>query len=124
MKIFELQNLNLLKKSLDVYTKQHEAIAKNIANANNPNYRRMNTDFSSELKARMEGVLKADNERHIATPSAVQSKAKEKDATQKQVDLTREMGELAVNQIRFEFASKVLAGTYKILQASITGRTQ
>ncbi len=124
MKIFELQNLNLLKKSLDVYTRQHEAIAKNIANANNPNYKRVNTDFSSELKARMEGILKADNPRHIAMPTPVESKLKENDTTQKEVDLTREMGALAENQIRFEFASKVLAGKYRLLGQSITGRTQ
>ncbi|APF18214.1 flagellar basal body rod protein FlgB [Caldithrix abyssi] len=124
MRIFELQNLNLLKKSLDVYTRQHEAIAKNIANANNPNYKRVNTDFSSELKARLEGVLKTEKAGHIAMPTQVHSKLSEKDAAQKEVDLTREMGALAENQIRFEFASKVLAGNYRLLSQSITGRSQ
>jgi len=124
MKVFELQNLGLVKKSLDVYTKQHEAIAKNIANANSPNYRRVNTDFSAELRTRMEGILKADKDRHIAMPTQVQSKVKENDSSQKEVDLTREMGELAENQIRFEFASKVLAINYRMLNASITGKTQ
>ena len=38
MKIFNSKHIQLLKKSLDVYGKQHEAIAKNIANANNPDY--------------------------------------------------------------------------------------
>jgi len=38
MKIFNTQGLQLVKKSLNVYTKQHEAIAKNIANANNDDY--------------------------------------------------------------------------------------
>ncbi len=124
MRVFELQNLNLIKKALDVYTKQHEAIAKNIANANNPNYKRVNTDFSQELKMRMEGTLKADNERHIAMPSPVQSKLKENDPQRNEVDLTHEMGSLAENQIRFEFASKVLAMNYRLLNESITGKNR
>ncbi len=123
MKLIELQNVNLLKRSLDVYTKQQEAIAKNIANANNPNYKRVNTDFSSVLKTRLQGVLKADDPRHIANPQPVQSKALE-NSEESKVELTREMGALAENQIRYEFASKALGRTYRLLSMSITGKSQ
>jgi flagellar basal-body rod protein FlgB len=120
MKIFETPNLGLLKKSLDVYTTQHEAIAKNIANANNPNYQRANTDFSAVLKNNLNARLKADNPRHIAFPKPVQSKADEL-SKDKEVDITREMGLLAENQIRFEFSSKVLGMMYRQLSLSIKG---
>ncbi len=121
MKIFETPNLGLLKKSLDVYTAQHEAIAKNIANADNPDYKRVNTDFSQVLKTNMSGKLKVDNPRHIGNPKPVESKADEK-SKDTQVDITREMASLAENQIRFEFASRVLSINYRMLNTSITGQ--
>jgi len=121
MKIFETPNLGLLKKSLDVYTAQHEAIAKNIANADNPDFKRVNTDFSQVLKTNMRGKLKVDNPRQIANPKPVESRADEK-SKDTQVDITREMASLAENQIRFEFASKVLSINYRMLSTSITGQ--
>ncbi len=121
MKLFELENVQLLKKSLDVYTKQHEAIAKNIANANNPEYKPMNTDFSSVLKTRMAESLRTADPRHIGQPKSVESKAGSASGNS-EVDVTREMGALAENQIRFEFASKTLARVYRALSMSITGK--
>ncbi|RLD12375.1 flagellar basal body rod protein FlgB [candidate division KSB1 bacterium] len=120
MKIFDTQALGLLKKSLDVYTAQHEAIAKNIANADNPDYKRANTDFSQVLKTNMNAHLKVDNPRHIGNPKPVESKADEK-SKDTQVDVTREMASLAENQIRYEFASRVLSINYRVLGISIKG---
>jgi len=50
MKLFDIPKINLIKRSLDVYDKQHQAISKNIAHANDKNYKRVNTDFSKVLK--------------------------------------------------------------------------
>ncbi len=120
MKIFNTENINLLKKSLDVYGKQHEAIAKNIANANNPEYKRADTDFSNTLKKNIERTLKTTDPRHIAEPKTPTGKGR--DSGEEEIDLSREMGELAENQIRYDFSARMLQKTYQILNLSIKGR--
>lgn len=120
MKIFSTRNMQLLKKSLDVYTKQHEAISKNVANANDPDYKRVDADFSKSLKAANERTLKVTNKRHIIDPKTP-DRIFSKDGIGK-VDISKEMGELAENQIRFDFASRALNRMYRSLNLSITGR--
>lgn len=121
MKIFNTPNIALLKKSLDVYARQHEAIAKNIANANNPEYKPEKTDFSELLKNNMEHTLKTSNPRHIAHPQD-QDGELDTNGSPKSVDISREMGELAENQIRYDFAARALNRTYRGLFGAITGK--
>lgn len=120
MKVFNINNLEFFKKSLDVYAKQHEAIAQNIAHANDDTYKRANTDFSRLLTDNIDRTLKTTNEKHFATSETPEAHgiADKKE----QVDLNREMGELASNQIRYDFATRVLARKYKNLTLSILGR--
>jgi flagellar basal-body rod protein FlgB len=120
MKIFNSRYLGLAKKSLDVYSKQHESIAKNISNANDPGYRRVKTDFSDSLKTAHEQTLRTSNPRHIGAAEQPDRGDLEKD--KKPVNVSQEMSELAVNQIRFDFVSRVLNRTYRKLNTSITGR--
>ena len=120
MKIFNTENISLLKKSLDVYGKQHEAIAKNIANANNPEYQRTETDFSRMLKNNIERKLRTTDSRHIGEPKTPPAKGTEKN--REEIDLSREMGELAENQIRYDFSARMLQKTYQLLNISIKGR--
>ena len=40
------------------------------------------------------------------------------------VDITREMGLLAENQIKYEFATRALSRMYKGISTSITGKTR
>ena len=120
MKIFNTQNISLLKKSLDVYGKQHEAIAKNIANANNPEYKRAETDFSKTLKNTIERTLKTTDPRHIAEPKPPVPNDAEN--SKEEIDLSREMGELAENQIRYDFSARMLQKNYQLLNISIKGR--
>jgi len=121
MKIFNTQGLQLVKKSLNVYTRQHEAIAQNIANANNDDYKRLSTDFSKLLTQNLDRGLKTTRPEHIAESATPEPKhfpgSKEK------VDLSQEMGQLAENQIRYDFAARALARKYKALSLSITGRS-
>ncbi len=122
MKIFGTENFGLLKKSLDVYTKQHEAIAENIANANNPDFERVKTDFANLLKDNVDRTLRTTDDRHIGEPETPERKglAGEK---KEEIDLSREMSELAENQIRYDFAARVLRKNYQLLNMSISGRS-
>jgi len=120
MKIFDTPKLLLYKKALDVEARQHEAIAQNVANAHRPDYKRVNTDFSEELKTATASRLKKTNERHMDLKPL--DKSVESDQEENRVDMNKEMGDLAVNQIRFEFISKALKKVYIGLNSSITGR--
>jgi len=124
MKIFNSNNIQLLKKSLDVYGKQHEAIAKNIANANNPDYSRVKTDFSDVLKTNVQGQMRVTHSKHISqTNEPLRFSAGNEESTKEKVDMSVEMGELAENQIRFDFVSRTLTRAYRALNMSITGRS-
>ena len=120
MKIFNTQNLQLMKKSLDVYGKQHEAIAKNIANANNDAYTRTDTDFSKVLKQDLDRTLKTTNAKHIQ--SSETPVPRNPMVAKEAVDVNKEMGELAENQIRYDFVARALNRAYRGLNTSITGR--
>jgi len=121
MKIFNTENIVLLKKALDVYSKQHEAIAENIANANNPEYKRAETDFSKLLKSNLERTLKVTDPRHIAEPTDPKRRGPD-EKKEPEVDLSREMGQLAENQIRYDFSARILRKEYQLLNLSINGR--
>ena len=114
----------LLKKALNIYQKQHEAISKNVSNASNENFKRVKTDFSSELNnvQNTTSSLKTSNTKHLSGSNNVNSTPN--DNTEGSVDITREMGLLAENQIKYEFATRALSRMYKGISTSITGKTR
>ncbi len=120
--IFGTGQKKLVKKAVDVYNKQHKAISKNIANVNDPHYRRTKTDFSEELKeAEANSPLKSSHNKHITQPH-YKATLFPQDRGEGKVEITQEMADLAENQIRNKFATKRLAGIFKKLQISIKGR--
>ena len=123
MNILSSKNIQLYKKALDVYEKQHEAIAKNIANANNPEFKKLKTDFSDVLESNMEGKMRTTDSRHIAQiAEPLRKSADNAGAKEPEIDVSVEMGDLAENQIRYQFVTRALAKTYQALNMSITGR--
>ncbi len=121
MNIFNNAKIRLIKQSLDVYEKQHEALAKNIAHAYDLNFKPVRTDFSDELQQSMVQRLKKTDPRHME-PSGKNEPARLPGQEPEHVDVSKEMGELAINQIRFDFSTNVLRRTYKGLNTSITGK--
>ncbi len=117
---------NLLKQATHLYGKQHEAIAQNIANANTDNYKRINTDFSAQLKTAIDSSgVKTSRDKHITHSSWSGSRSSEiQNNPDGQVDLAREMTDLSVNQIRHEFVTRALARSYSGLSAAIVGRNR
>ncbi len=122
MKLFNLPKINLLKQSLNIYDRQHQAMAKNIANANDENYKRTNTDFSSVLKSASDSRLKTTNSRHISSTKEKEVSAASANKKGGSVDYTQEMGDLAVNQIKFDFSARILRRAYDGISTSIRGR--
>ena len=121
--VFATNHSHLLKRGLNVYTKQIKANSKNIANIDNPNYIRARTNFSEELKAAKEkGGLVGTHQRHILKPH-YKSKLRPLGSRKKeQVNINQEMSELAENQIRYNFAANSIKRHYAGLLKSIKGR--
>ena len=120
MKIFNTQYANVLKRSLDVLMRHNRNISENVSNINTPDYRRKPTRFLDELM-QMERVtrMKTSNPRHIVPElSDVDAPEWEKGP----VEITREMSDLALNQIRYDFSTRVLRRRFDGLTESITGR--
>ena len=71
MKINNLKQNLILKRALNVYQKQHEAISKNIKNVNKDSYKRVNTDFSHDLTTAASELeyqhksLRTNHDRHL-----------------------------------------------------------
>ncbi len=124
LKLFNTNNSQLLKKALETYGQERAAIAENIANVNNPSFRRIDTDFSAVLKEEMDdNRLKVTDPRHLAN-SRFKKLAQSEANGEGEVDLTREMSDLAANQIKHEFVSKVLRRYYAGLSSAILGRNR
>ncbi len=117
---------NLLKKATHVYGEQHAAIAKNVANVNTDNYKRINTDFSEKLQSAVNNSgVKTSREKHIAHSSwGGESQIGDVENPEGTVDLAREMTDLSVNQIRFEFVTRALARHYSGISTAIAGRNR
>jgi len=147
VKLFNSTTIPLLSKALDAYSLRHRAISSNIANISSAGYRAQEVSFEDQLAASRSagGVTVAVTDpRHIATaadnpadvtPSvhdvplppgtaggATGATTAEANASGvNNVDIDSEMAELARNQIRFRFAARLLAGTFKDIQESIRG---
>jgi flagellar basal-body rod protein FlgB len=116
-----------LEKSIDYCSIKNKVISKNIANIGTENYKRQDVDFKSVLSENM-GQVKATNPKHIQLnqnnkPVFEISKDSSLDNVSgvNNVDIDREMSELAANSLQFRFASRKIGDYYKELQNVIKG---
>ena len=122
IEVFNTDSKKFVKNAVDIYNRQHNAISKNIANVNDPFYKRNKTDFSAELKkAQDNSPLKNSNPKHIMTPH-YEATLFPAEKGEDMVEITKEMADLAENQIRNEFATKRLSSYFKKMELSIKGR--
>ena len=120
MKIFNNPSGVLLKRSLDILMRHHRNISENVANLNDPDYKRKPTRFLDELSsAQWRKGLKVTNSRHIQPDP---SEKLPPEWEQGKVSITREMADLAQNQIRYDFSSRMLRRKFEGLTRAITGR--
>ncbi len=139
MKLFDSTRIPILNKALDAYSARHKVIASNIANITTIGYRAKAVTFDEELSGAMEQLLlrpALTNERHmiagglpdgkehvqvVDAASAGLSPIDPNSGVPNNVNIDNEMAELAKNQIRFKFSSKLLGETFRGLQKSIRG---
>lgn len=139
MNFLETTKIPILAKALDAYTLRHKVISSNIANIGTPGYRAKSVEFEDTLQSAMAGqqmIGEVTNKHHIeiGVPAVGQSGMinvvdenpgvlNEEDMKSgiNDVDIDNEMAQLAKNQIRFKYASRLLSESFRGIQKSIKG---
>jgi flagellar basal-body rod protein FlgB len=139
VKLFEQTKIPVLNRALDAYALRHKTIATNLANITTPGYRAKTVAFEDQLASALQtpafpGTVTHENHIPFGSPSiaGVQPRVEQPAADANlqcdaaasglnNVDLDQEMAELAKNQIRFRFSTRILGDTFRVLQKSIRG---
>ena len=126
--------LPIMTQAVDAYALREKTISKNIANANTPGYVPEMVKFEEFFQQDNSGAqLSATNENHLATDNGYSNNISAEVVKRNmspgdvnfsgdnQVNIDREMSDLAENQIRFRLASKMIKRYFSSLNTAITG---
>lgn len=124
-----VSTIKLLENLADYCAVKNKVISKNIANIGTENYRREDVQFKAVLDNSINGGLKATNEKHFGSlenKNALDYQVKLDNSQDKisgfnNVDIDKEMSDLAENSLRFKFASKRINTYFRDLQNVIKG---
>jgi len=129
--LFDQTKIPMLIRGLDAYAMRHRAIADNVANAETTQYKRRVVEFEEKLRTAVSaGGLTRTNPRHLgsggidldsldptmkldSTPSDINDL--------NNVDIDREMADMAENHLQFSFASKLARQYFEGIQSAIKG---
>lgn len=124
-------SVKLLSNLLDYCTEKNRVIAKNISNLATEGYQRQDVIFKDVLNESSNSLLKASNNKHILSMQDqtsgsgkfeyVNDESTEMVSGINNVNIEREMSELAENTLRFKFASKKVSSYYRTMQNVIKG---
>ncbi len=121
-------NLKILEQALNFSAAKQKVISKNIANIGTVNYRREVLEFDEILSNELSGKMKVTNEKHFGSHdgesdeySIVKDQSNENISGFNNVDVNKEMSDLAENSIVFRFAARKLNGHFSTLQSVIKG---
>ena len=123
--------LPLLKKGLDAYALRHKAIADNIANVETPGYVRHTVKFEEKLDQAMLGkklnrthsghLMQSDPNLDQLNPELKTDPTPSDVGAVNNVDMDREMTDLAKNNLEYTFAAQMAKKFYEIINSSIRG---
>ncbi|WP_112180837.1 MULTISPECIES: flagellar basal body rod protein FlgB [Paraliobacillus] len=121
--------ISSLQNGLDYATTKNQTIANNIANVDTPNYKAKDVVFKNVLNQEMDSGFQAKrtNERHLTFGSSesssriVSNNSTEYNHNGNNVDIDKEMTELANNQIYYQALVERMNGKLNSLQTVIRG---
>lgn len=133
--LFDRARLDSLKKALGVYAQRHRVVAENIANVQTEGYRAREYQFEDLLaKAGAPSrVAGTQTDAHhlpvgLRTPELTDGREAEQendvDNGVNNVDVDREMAELATTDLSYRLATRVLSMKYRILREAVTGQVR
>ena len=123
-------NIQILSKFIDYCSLKNNTISRNIANIGTENYKRQDVNFNEMLVDNMNSQLETDNPRHIKITSLdgiedVSKVVNDNDSigtgVENNVNLEKEMADLAKNTLDFRFSTKRLSEYFKLIQNAING---
>ena len=113
----------VLAKSLEGTSKRQQALSRNIANAETPDYVREDVEFLSSLRTAVESTIDHPDRAKDVDDVAVRRVAdfaRPVDANGNNVDIEHEMAELARNSLEFEASARMLSLKMRMLRAAIS----
>ncbi len=129
--IFEGSHLNQLKKALDVYSRRHKVVADNIANVETGGYAAREFRFEEYLAGadlRLSGARTHGNHLDLGRRSLdrIEGDIREADTDfdngVNNVDIDKEMTDLATNDLSYRLATRLLSMKYQTLRSAVRGR--
>jgi flagellar basal-body rod protein FlgB len=132
--IFSKSGIPLYQRLLKVASSAQKVTAANIANVATPGYQAKNVDFKEEMR---KSISSQQRVTPIATDSRHFSLAKPDQAVRienmngddgasgiNDVDIEKQMTDLAENQMIYDFGARRLARTFGLLRMAIRGKGQ
>jgi flagellar basal-body rod protein FlgB len=124
-----VSTINLLENFADYCATKNKVISENIANIGTMNYQRKDLEFKELLSGNIDTILKTTEDKHFITGNVdngnspdfnvIKSEGNENESGVNNVDIDKEMAELAKNTLNFSFASKRIKDYYKDIQGVI-----
>jgi len=117
-----------LEKALDLSSRRHELISSNIANSDTPGYRTADINFEAELRRSAEATAAASINTDSRRPMGFSSNTVnpvvyypelEMKNDENNVDIDREVQNLAKNGFTYSLASKLVGSRFSILGYAI-----
>lgn len=123
----------VLEKLIDFTALKNKVVSKNIANIGTENYQREDVVFKNVLQQNIQTPAKpasSSNEKYISDLipedqfDIVRDPSRNKVSGINNVDIDREMSDLAENTLMFKFGSRKLNEYYRLLQSAIKGESK
>jgi flagellar basal-body rod protein FlgB len=121
--------IKLLENFAGYCALKNKIIAKNIANVGTENYHSQDVVFKNVLDDNMTALLKTDDSRQFGANkpdslpeyNVVTDKSNNDTSGVNNVDIDKQMSELAVNNLNFQFTSKKIGDYFRNIQMVIKG---
>lgn len=122
--------ITTLENALNYSSTKQKVISQNISNADTPNYKAKNVSFKSEFQSALDQSLttKRTNHRHIDFSKSsstntfiTTNKFSSYQNNGNNVDIDKEMTDLATNQIYYNAMIERISGKFQTLQSVIRG---
>ncbi|MDR3627543.1 MAG: flagellar basal body rod protein FlgB [Ignavibacteriaceae bacterium] len=124
-----ISTIKLLENFVDYCATKNKVISQNISNIGTTNYQRKDVEFKDILSGNINTVLKTSEEKHFVTGNIdnsgtpdfniVKSAGNENESGVNNVDIDKEMADLAKNSLNFSFAAKKINAYFKDIQGVI-----
>ncbi len=126
--------LSVQAQALNLRAHRQQVLAGNIANADTPNYKARDFDFSSALKNAMSGRASGDlalattSARHVQSgsdagmPALLYRKETQSSVDGNTVDMDIERAQFAENAVQYEAAVTFLSGKLRTLMSAVQGQ--